>query len=588
MHQGDVGGGHYYAYIRPGAGAGYDKSSGGTGVGRFDYAEAARHGLTASSSSTGNGHHEDKDIQTVLERTARTGQWFKFNDEAVTKVPPKEAINLCYGVRSSDNFWGGVGSAYMLVYIRESDAANVMQPLRDYDIPRELTERLDTLKAQRAAAERRILREKTFRIVHYATETQVKNFKSFSKQQDFLCYEDMARVRMMDESSVLRLLLVVCDELDVYPCALRLWKVAPLVDMGSLRVKSVISPKKFSQQHVVDIAKEILMTVYVEKISKSKRKYKNEERDAVQQQYKDIRADEAQWLESLSQALKQLPLYQETSSLATPINVNKDATGMDIAEKESESNPVEGCGIGSSNKPLDLLIADDIQAERGKSLREEMEKLTARLEGWIAAYCSDVSPKSVIVFFRAFDTEDTLPAEISPSCDAKNGASGPVVSVGASSHAVSTHKVTRDIKGNSLPIILNQSKWEHQQRFLVNPFKYLGYHVFLDLAASPERHLDAFTILVDKILKAYVYHNGGASAQALADVQLPPAWDYKGNMGLKYCSTESMGCAYKDWWTAKAFQDTPKKLVDDECYVQCVSKLLCCYCRCYLVCLLSV
>ena len=36
-----------------------------------------------------------------------------------------------------------MGSAYMLMYIRESDVARVMQPIRDSNIPKELIARLD-------------------------------------------------------------------------------------------------------------------------------------------------------------------------------------------------------------------------------------------------------------------------------------------------------------------------------------------------------------------------------------------------------------------------------------------------------------
>ena len=596
VHQGDVGGGHYYAYIRPGAGCEQSAGESGSGTSRFNYAEAAKHGLTASSSSssssaaasasaaaTGNGHHEDKDIQTVLERTARNGQWFKFNDEAVTKVSPKVAINLCYGARSSNAIYGGGGSAYMLVYIRESDAANVMQPLQDSTIPSELTERLDTLKAQRVAEERRLLREKTFRTVHYATETQVKNFQSFSKQQDFLCLEDMASVRMMDESTILRLLLVVCDELDVTPCALRLWQISPLKDKekGSLRVKSIITIKKYSNL-VVDIAKDTVMNVYVEKLTSTTRKYNNDERDTVLRQYKDIRAEETQWLESLEQALKQLHLYQQTSSTSTIVNANKETSeGMDIAEKENESNPLEGCGIGSTNKPLDLLIADDIQSEKGKTLREQMEKLTLRMNDWIGAYCFDWNAKSIIVFFRAFDTDDTLPP-VSTTLDAKIGPSDSAVAVGVSSHAMSVDKVDGgDINESSLPVILNHSKWDHQQRFLVNPFKYLGYRVFDDITQSNVRQLGAFTEMMDRMLRVYVKQNGGSSTQKLADVQLPQGWDYRRNHDLKYYSTDSMDYACRDWFTGQAaLKDSPTDYVDKKFWVQCVRFLFCCCCCC--------
>ena len=184
VHQGDVGGGHYYAYIRPGAGfdetSSSDKAAGGVGAGgeggggggggsiagRFNYADVAARGLgleaaTAATSSSSaaaaaasqsnepplhnhNHHNHPPSTQDLLEKSARKGQWFKFNDETVMKVPPREAINLCYGrdPKALNSFWG-VGSAYMLVYIRESDVARVMQPMRDSDIPKELTDRLD-------------------------------------------------------------------------------------------------------------------------------------------------------------------------------------------------------------------------------------------------------------------------------------------------------------------------------------------------------------------------------------------------------------------------------------------------------------
>jgi hypothetical protein len=83
-----VGGGHYYAYIRP--------------SNFFDYALL-----------------EEGEVSKV---NPRGGQWFKFDDETVLKVRPFEAINYCFGRPISS-----MSSAYMLVYIRESDAGEVSQ-----------------------------------------------------------------------------------------------------------------------------------------------------------------------------------------------------------------------------------------------------------------------------------------------------------------------------------------------------------------------------------------------------------------------------------------------------------------------------
>jgi len=110
VHQGDVGGGHYYAYIRP-------------TTEHFDY---------SSSSSNNPSSRKDR-------------QWFRFNDEVVHQVKEREAIHQCYGRRVVEQeFYKGLSSAYMLVYIRESAAKEIMRPIEEEDIPKDLVDRLDT------------------------------------------------------------------------------------------------------------------------------------------------------------------------------------------------------------------------------------------------------------------------------------------------------------------------------------------------------------------------------------------------------------------------------------------------------------
>ena len=108
VHQGDVGGGHYYAYIRP-------------TTKDFDY----------SSNNIANARKDT--------------QWFRFNDEMVHQVRQREAIHQCYGRRVVEQeFYRGLSSAYMLVYIREAEAAEIMRPISEQDIPRDLLDRLDS------------------------------------------------------------------------------------------------------------------------------------------------------------------------------------------------------------------------------------------------------------------------------------------------------------------------------------------------------------------------------------------------------------------------------------------------------------
>ena len=82
--QGDVYGGHYYAFIRP------------TGK------DAFWDGVFGKDKST-------------------RGKWYKFDDENVFPADRREAVEMCYGEESG----AGFSSAYMLVYIRETEAAQV-------------------------------------------------------------------------------------------------------------------------------------------------------------------------------------------------------------------------------------------------------------------------------------------------------------------------------------------------------------------------------------------------------------------------------------------------------------------------------
>ena len=92
-----MGGGHYYAYIRPNGSMG------------FDYEAFAAHGETNTpiqESEPGpyknnvrfnerkkNDEKVEETKKDLLDRKARDGQWFKFNDEFVLKVKHSHYFN---------------------------------------------------------------------------------------------------------------------------------------------------------------------------------------------------------------------------------------------------------------------------------------------------------------------------------------------------------------------------------------------------------------------------------------------------------------------------------------------------------------
>ena len=117
VHSGGVNGGHYYAFIRPTLRYvfAFPKSQPDT---LFAHTRPAKGRLTSA--------HTPTDTFRV---TIASGDWFKFDDERVTKEDAKNAID--------DNFGEGFGeekknripkfsNAYMLVYVRESDKAQIV------------------------------------------------------------------------------------------------------------------------------------------------------------------------------------------------------------------------------------------------------------------------------------------------------------------------------------------------------------------------------------------------------------------------------------------------------------------------------
>lgn len=114
VHAGEVYGGHYYAYIRAMA--------------------SPEDGLPASSWLGEKPAGWPPGLDGTQRWRDRRDKWYKFDDERVTCASQKEAVEDCFG-RPADSttrsmtraeLIGTMSSAYMLVYIREHDANEVM------------------------------------------------------------------------------------------------------------------------------------------------------------------------------------------------------------------------------------------------------------------------------------------------------------------------------------------------------------------------------------------------------------------------------------------------------------------------------
>ena len=157
VHQGDVGGGHYYAYIKPS-------------------------GNTTPLKSGGNE-----------KEPLKNGGWYKFNDEIVLNVTQKEVFTSCFGKKIDSPFvnyhnYDSLGSAYMLVYIQISHIHNIMIPVDETSIPTDLKLRLHKFEFQKYIYD--IYYNKIYNKLlynkQYILEEDIAMYNKYTIKQDFI------------------------------------------------------------------------------------------------------------------------------------------------------------------------------------------------------------------------------------------------------------------------------------------------------------------------------------------------------------------------------------------------------------------
>ncbi|XP_065066038.1 ubiquitin carboxyl-terminal hydrolase 7-like [Rhopilema esculentum] len=104
------------------------------------------HAVLVHSGDNHGGHY------VVYINPKGDGQWFKFDDDVVSHATKKEAIENNFGGHDEDLTVRHCTNAYMLVYVRDSHIGQVLQEVRDEDIPEHLKRKFQEekrLEAQR-------------------------------------------------------------------------------------------------------------------------------------------------------------------------------------------------------------------------------------------------------------------------------------------------------------------------------------------------------------------------------------------------------------------------------------------------------
>ncbi|ODQ66799.1 hypothetical protein NADFUDRAFT_50704 [Nadsonia fulvescens var. elongata DSM 6958] len=169
--------------------------------------EYALHGVLVHSGDLNAGHYY------ALLKPQKDGDWYKFDDDRVTKATLKEVLDDNYGSGNGNNgdlLSGGFGrtmnlrqmrlqikrhtSAYMLVYIRKNKLDTVLSPVVESDVPSYIPQQL----AEELAEEQRRRKEREEQ--HLYTYIKVTSDRQIQRHHSFdIANWDIKHAREADE-----------------------------------------------------------------------------------------------------------------------------------------------------------------------------------------------------------------------------------------------------------------------------------------------------------------------------------------------------------------------------------------------------
>jgi len=178
VHSGGLNGGHYYAFIRP---------------------------LTSE-------------------------QWYRFDDERVTKVKEKEAVENQFG--GTEQHHPGhtpqwklpkISNAYMLVYVRESAVPEINAEASHDDISAHLRATLEKEQEEKARKKKERMEAHLYTVARVATSADLMGQIGSERFFDLVSHEKVASLRIKKEKTLLALKQEIWRLTGALPSQQRLW-----------------------------------------------------------------------------------------------------------------------------------------------------------------------------------------------------------------------------------------------------------------------------------------------------------------------------------------------------------------------------
>jgi ubiquitin carboxyl-terminal hydrolase 7 len=187
------------------------------------------------------------------------GEWFRFDDERVTREDATKAVDDNYGESTDDDAvqgkpyappWkiGRLSSAYMLVYVRASDLDKMVCPVAETDIPEHVRERLALEAAEKARLEKEKAEAHLYTVVRCARDDDIaarvcaRGLAAF----DLVDHDTVTSIRVERGAPFSTFKELAAQQLGV-PVAQQRWWLWAKRQNGTFRPSRLVTPAEESQ-----------------------------------------------------------------------------------------------------------------------------------------------------------------------------------------------------------------------------------------------------------------------------------------------------------------------------------------------------
>lgn len=183
------------------------------------------HSVLVHSGGPNGGHYY------AFIRPLGVEQWYRFDDERVTKVKEKEAVEHQFGGLEHQQHPGHtpqwkypkISSAYMLVYVRESAIDQINVDVTSEDVAAHLRHTLEMEQAEKQRKKKERLEAHLYTVVRVATRDDLRKQIGDERFFDLVDHESCACIRIKKEHTLLQLKQDIWRLTGVRPTQQRLW-----------------------------------------------------------------------------------------------------------------------------------------------------------------------------------------------------------------------------------------------------------------------------------------------------------------------------------------------------------------------------